>query len=150
MDYEIRTVHLRKDYHPENVAVALTHFTREAETYEKLAGTVSDVTGKIQLQAGEQVAVRKQRFNPRTVAARLARQYGLEFFSLHGQIERIADGIDFTEGEIRLLSEQIETALGDPFRRRDPARTRVLGACQKGRFPHRRTRRLLRGNPLRA
>jgi hypothetical protein len=135
MDYETRSVRLRKDYRPQDVNLSFTQFPREADTYETFTGTVSDATGKIQLQAGEQAEVQKLRFAPRTVAARLARQYGLAFFPLYRQLEQLAAGTDFTAGEIALLGGQIEAALGDRFEE-EIRRERVrLALVKKDGFP---------------
>ena len=115
MDYETRYVRLREDFRPAELSISFQPFPREAEIYEKFAGTVSDATGKIQLEQGEEATVEKPRFSPRTVAARLSRQYGLAFFRLHSELQRMAGGTDFTDGEVQLLCGQIEAALGDRF-----------------------------------
>lgn len=115
MDYETRYVTFREDFRPEETSIAFQPFPREEESYEKYAATVSDTTGKILLQEGTEVVVQKARFSPRTVAARLSRKYRLPFFAVLQELHRIAGGIDFTEGEIGILSSQIEAGFGNRF-----------------------------------
>lgn len=135
MNYETRSVRMRPAYRPQDVTLSFTPFPREADTYEKFAGTVADATGKILLTSGDQVEAQKLRFAPRTVAARLARQYGLAFFPLHRQLEQLAAGTDFTAGEIALLCGQIEAALGDRFEEEIRRERVCLALVKKEGFP---------------